>query len=61
MKKRESKLAAKKAAAKRAAGVGHCTPARHAQTGWQGALARNLRAQGYSPDEARELVEIAAS
>ena len=29
--------------------------------GWQGALERNLRAEGYSAREARELVEIAAS
>jgi hypothetical protein len=28
---------------------------------WQGALERNLRAEGYSEREARELVEIAAS
>jgi hypothetical protein len=29
--------------------------------GWQDALERNLRAEGYSAREARELVEIAAS
>ena len=53
---------AKKSAARKAAGANNKTPlARRTPSGWEGALERNLRAQGYSPDEARELVEIAAS
>jgi hypothetical protein len=35
--------------------------ARRKRASWQGALERNLRAEGYSAREARELVELAAS
>jgi len=53
---------AKKSAARKMAGANHKPPlVRRKASGWRGALERNLRAEGYSPDEARELVEIAAS
>jgi hypothetical protein len=61
MKKRESRSITKKSAARKTAGANHRTLARRTPTGWRAALERNLRAQGYSLDEARELVEIAAS
>ena len=62
MKKKEPKPAAKKSAAKKTVAANHRTlPARWAPTGWRGTLERNLRAEGYSAEEARELVEIAAS
>jgi len=62
MKKRAPGPAAKKSAAKKTAGADRRTlPARWSPNGWRGTLERNLRAQGYSPEEARELVEIAAS
>lgn len=52
---------AKKAAARKTAGTNPKPPVARRTSGWRSALERNLRAEGYSPDEARELVEIAAS
>ncbi|HUE02376.1 MAG TPA: hypothetical protein VMR62_22590 [Bryobacteraceae bacterium] len=52
----------KKSAARKTAGANPKPPvARRTPSGWRSALERNLRAQGYSSAEARELVEIAAS
>jgi hypothetical protein len=61
MKKPVTESAAKKSAVKKAAGANHPTSRKRRLTGWRRAFERNLRAEGYSPDEARELVEIAAS
>lgn len=62
MKKPVRESAAKKFAAKKAAGANHRTSlSRRTPADWRDALERNLRAEGYSADEARELVEIAAS
>jgi len=62
MKKKEPRSAAKKSAAKKTVGANHRTlPARWSPNGWRGTLERNLRAEGFSAEEARELVEIAAS
>ena len=62
MKKREPRSASKRSAAKKTVGANHRTVvSRRSPSDWRGALERNLRAEGYSPDEARELVEIAAS
>ncbi len=60
MKKRASSV--KKSTVKKRAPANHrSAPSRRTPAGWQNALERNLRAEGYSPDEARELVDIAAS
>ena len=61
MKKPVSGPAANKSAVKKAAGANHRTSRKPRLTGWRRAFERNLRAQGYSPEEARELVEIAAA
>jgi len=62
MKKLAAEPPAKKSVARKTAGPNHRTsPSRRTLRGWRGALERNLRAEGYSADEARELVEIAAS
>src|ERR1022692_4329146 len=53
VKKKEPKPAAKKSAAKKTVAANHRTlPARWAPTGWRGTLERNLRAEGYSAEEA---------
>jgi hypothetical protein len=61
MKKPVRELAAKKSAVKKAAGANHPTSRKPRLTGWRRAFERNLRAEGYNPEEARELVELAAS
>jgi hypothetical protein len=61
MKKPATESTAKKSAAKKAAGASHPTSRKRRLTGWRRAFERNLRAEGYSAEEARELVEIAAS
>jgi hypothetical protein len=62
MKKREPRSAAKKSGAKKTVGANHRTsPALRKLSGWQRAFERNPRAEGFSAEEARELVEIAAS
>ena len=62
MKKRAPRSTTKKSAAKKTVGANHRTPpARRKLSGWQRAFERNLRAEGFSAEEARELVEIAAS
>jgi hypothetical protein len=62
MQKRAPKPAARKSTAKKTAGANHRTlPARRRLYGWKAAFERNLRAEGFSAEEARELVEIAAS
>jgi hypothetical protein len=61
MKKPVRESAARKSAAKKATGANHRTARKRRLTGWRRAFERNLRAEGYSPEEARELVEIAAS
>ena len=62
VKKREPRSAAKKSATNKTVGANHRTPpARRKLYGWQRAFERNLRAEGFSAEEARELVEIAAS
>jgi hypothetical protein len=62
MKKLAPEPPARKSAAKKTAGANHRTSLpRRMRRGWRGALERNLQAEGYSADEARELVEIAAS
>src|ERR1039457_6714684 len=52
MKKREPRSAAKKSAAKKTVANHRTLPARWAPTGWRGTLKRNLRAEGYSAEEA---------
>jgi hypothetical protein len=62
MKKRVRASTARKSAATKTAGANHRSSLpRRTPAGWRDALERNLRAEGYSADEARELVEIAAS
>ena len=66
MAKRVSRVTSTKRAAKKTAAAGVASrqprhPSHTRATAWQLALERNLRAEGYSPKEARELVEIAAS
>ena len=61
MKKSQPRSAAKKSAAKKTAEANHKTSPARRLTAWQRAFERNLRAEGFSAEEARELVEIAAS
>jgi len=62
MKKPVRASAAKKSTAKKTARAYHRSSLpRRTSADWRNALERNLRAEGYSADEARELVEIAAS
>jgi len=61
MKKPVRASAAKKSAAKKTSGNHRSSLPRRTSTDWRDALERNLRGEGYSADEARELVEIAAS
>jgi hypothetical protein len=62
MKKPVRAPAVRKSAAKKTVGANHQSSlSRRTAADWRHALERNLRAEGYSADEARELVELAAS
>jgi hypothetical protein len=62
MKKPVRASAVRKSTAKKTTGANpQSSLSRRTTADWRDALERNLRAEGYSADEARELVEIAAS